>query len=467
MVNSPTESLCIAYLPAYSSDDKQARLRTTASISRAVVRYCGTRPFKIVALPESLLQKSSLGKLSRSKIQRAFEDGAYLEYESKDNTTLETSRKDAAETFTGTATQKIILEAFNQLFTSGSSHLGVDIHIGSDMFELGFSSIDMLKLKVYLQKALNIRDIPITIFFSNPVLGQLGHAIDNLKKGDLVTVLESHKESVYDPITVLQRRGSKTPLFLIHPGMGDVLVYMNLARLFDDRPVYALRARGFDGEKYYSSLEEIITLYHNAIKRVQPRGPYALGGYAIGCIIVFEIAKVMEKNGDDVKFLAVIDHGPRLKGWARTNDWYDCVVAISFFLGFVNKDFVRDVSNLREKSHEEALDYIFTLAHPARPDEVGMTRERLDSWAKLVNNLVSLFRDYDPEGSVENLDVIVEDPLQASEWSTPPEGLLQWREFGKNTRIHQVTGSHETMIEPPHVHGLQRLLEKLMGERGL
>jgi thioesterase domain-containing protein len=80
---------------------------------------------------------------------------------------------------------------------------------------------------------------------------------------------------------------------------------------------------------------------------------------------------------------------------------------------------------------------------------------------------VALFRDYDPQGFVENLDVIVQDPLQASEWSTPPVGLFQWREFGKNTRIHEVTGSHETMIEPPHVHGLKRLLERLMEERGL
>ncbi|KFY74647.1 hypothetical protein V499_05310 [Pseudogymnoascus sp. VKM F-103] len=315
-VNSPTESLCIAYLAAYSSDDKQTRLSTAAAISRAVIRYCGARPFKIVALPKSLLHKSSLGKLSRSKIQRAFEDGTSLEYETKDSTTMETSRSDIVKAFSGTATQKIILEVFYKLLTLDSGHLGVDIHIDSDMFELGLSSIDMLKLKVYLQKSFNIQDIPITIFFSNPLLGQLSQAIDNLKKGDKITVLQPHGESDYDPITVLQRRGTKTPLFLIHPGMGDVLVFMNLARLFDDRPLYALRARGFDGEKYFSSLGEIITLYHNAIKRVQPKGPYALGGYAIGANIVFEVAKVMERNGDNVKFLTVIDHGPRLKGWA-------------------------------------------------------------------------------------------------------------------------------------------------------
>ncbi|KFZ16996.1 hypothetical protein V501_01955 [Pseudogymnoascus sp. VKM F-4519 (FW-2642)] len=389
-VNSPTESLCVAYLAAYSSDHKQTRQSTAAAISRAVIRDCGARPFKIVALPKSLLQKSSLGKLSRSKIQRAFEDGTYLEYETKDSTTMETSRSDIVKAFSGTATQKnnsrgILQAPYAGFRSSGGGH---------------------------------------------PHRHQ---AIDNLKKGNKITVLQPHGESDYDPITVLQRRGTKKPLSLIHPGMGDVLVFMNLARLFDDRPVYALRARGFDGEKN----------------------------------IVFEVAKVMERNGDNVKFLSVIDHGPRLKGWARTNDWYDSVVAISFFLGFVNKDFVRAVSNLREKSHEEALDCIFSLAHPARPDEVGTTRERLDNWAKLVDNLVALFRDYDPEGFVENLDVIVQDPLQASEWSTPPVGLFQWREFGKNIRIHEVTGSHETMIEPPHVHGLQRLLERLMEERGL
>lgn len=87
----------------------------------------------------------------------------------------------------------------------------MDVNIDSDMFELGLSSIDMLKLKVYLQKSLNMA-IPVTLFFSNPVLRQLCQAIDDLKKTDPVTIPLPQTDSEYDPITALQRRGTKTPL---------------------------------------------------------------------------------------------------------------------------------------------------------------------------------------------------------------------------------------------------------------
>lgn len=78
---------------------------------------------------------------------------------------------------------------------------------------------------------------------------------------------------------------------------------MNLARHIDDRPVYALRARGFDGEPFFKDIDEMIESYHTAIKKTQPKGPYALAGYSFGSILTWEIAKRMTAEGDEVKFL--------------------------------------------------------------------------------------------------------------------------------------------------------------------
>ncbi|KAG4431777.1 hypothetical protein IFR05_012734 [Cadophora sp. M221] len=74
------------------------------------------------------------------------------------------------------------------------------------------------------------------------------------------------------------------------------LIFMNLARYLNDRPVYAVRARGLDGELHITSLDELITTYHSAIKRKRPEGPYAIAGYAFGGIPAFEIAKRMESR---------------------------------------------------------------------------------------------------------------------------------------------------------------------------
>lgn len=71
---SETEVVCIVYLTTNNPSDDVKRAETTAAISKAVVKYFGVRPYRIIPLPDSsLLPKSSLGKLSRSKIRSSFE----------------------------------------------------------------------------------------------------------------------------------------------------------------------------------------------------------------------------------------------------------------------------------------------------------------------------------------------------------------------------------------------------------
>ena len=103
---------------------------------------------------------------------------------------------------------------------------------------------------------------------------------------------------------------------------------MNLARHITNRPVYAIRARGFDGEPHFTSLNELITTYHEVIKIRQPEGPYAIAGYAYGAIPIFEITKRMESHGDEVKFLGVFDQQPFSKDWVRMYNWYRVVLLL-------------------------------------------------------------------------------------------------------------------------------------------
>jgi thioesterase domain-containing protein len=318
-----------------------------------------------------------------------------------------------------------------------------------------------LKLKAHLQDALEIQ-IPLTIFFSQPVIRDLCQALENLAE-----------KREYDPVTVLQPNGTKTPLFFIHPGVGEVLIFMNLARHIDDRPVYALRARGFDGEEYFSSMQEMITTYYQAIKRVQPDGPYAIAGYSFGSILAFEITKIIEAHGDKVQFLASFDQPPHFKQRARTYDWYEVVLTISFFMGLISEDYAyKSLPEMRQKTHDEVLDHVLGLADPARLEEVGMTRARLDNWAKLAYQLKVVAWDYDPAGVVANTDVFYTGPLlgivkarNMKEWFD--DYISRWKDFAKDVKFHEVSGTHRTMITPPNVIGFQKLLKAAMEQRGL
>jgi thioesterase domain-containing protein/acyl carrier protein len=431
-----------------------SRMTSTAAITKTVVKYCGARPFKVLALPKSLIEKSPLGKLARPKIRQAFEAGLFIPYEVEDHRSFQDPL--ASSDFAGTITQNIVLQIFRNQFGANAAYLG----LASDLFDIGFSSIDLLKLKAHLRDALKI-EIPVTIFFSYPVIHDLGQALDDLKK-----------KAVYDPVTILQPNGSKMPLFFIHPGVGEVLIFMNIARYIDDRPVYALRARGFDGEEYFSSMEEMVTVYHQAIKRVQPTGPYAIAGYSFGSILAFEITKTMEANGDIVQFLATIDQPPHFKERAKTYDWYEVVLTISFFMGLIKEDDAYALlPDMRQKTHDEVINHILTMANPDRLAEVCMTRQRLNNWAKLAYQLKVIAWEYDPTGIVANMDVFYTGPLpivkakNMTEWFN--DYISKWMDFATDIKFHEVKGTHRTMMSTPHASRFQKKLKTAMEERGV
>jgi hypothetical protein len=49
--------------------------------------------------------------------------------------------------------------------------------------------------------------------------------------------------AAYGPIVVIQPKGTKQPLWLGHPGVGEILVFVKLAIYFTDQPFYVFRAR--------------------------------------------------------------------------------------------------------------------------------------------------------------------------------------------------------------------------------
>ena len=456
---SATEVLCVVYNPTYEQDDAAARVDTAIAISKTILTYCGNRPYKIIPLEASILQKSSLGKLPRSKIRQTFENGDYQYYQKLDED-ITRSFVDVVQQPAFTYTQQMIVDVYQELFPNEISEVGIN----SDLFKIGFSSLDLLRLRNALQKCVNL-DIPLSTIFGNPLVQDLASAIDLL-----------HEKHEYDPVNILRSRGSKTPLWLIHPGVGEILVFMDLAHHIDDRPIYALRARGFDDEEYFKSLEEMIKVYHDAIKRVQPNGPYALTGYSYGSILVFELTKLMTSQGDEVKFLATIDQPPLFKKRAASYDYNECILTIAFFLGLIKEDYAYKIlkEDVRPNNwtREDVLKHIFDLAPASRVEELGQSPAKLDNWANLALQLKKIVINYDPAGKVPHMDVFYTGPLVGlvaantlQEWY---DGFIsKWSEFVKEPRYHVVEGTHRTLISQPQILGFQRLFKKAMVERGL
>ncbi|KAL2050996.1 hypothetical protein ABVK25_008742 [Lepraria finkii] len=454
---SQTESVCIIYLPAYAPDDDEVRVATHDTIVKIVMLQIGVRPH-VLPLDSSLLQKTTLGKLSRAKIRTAFEAGDYKRYEEVNNEIIK-AYKVAHITGPENETERILLEEFEMTLGLPENELGVE----TPVFEMGITSIDLIKTTRGIEKRLSLpSQIPIITMMTHPTVRSLARALQDL-----------HHPKTYNPIVTLQQSGSKPPLWLIHPGVGEVLVFLNLAKYLTDRPVHALRARGFNpGESYFTNIEETVSTYHTAIKAQQPEGPYALAGYSYGSMLAFEVSKVLESNGDEVRFLGAFNLPPHIKFRMRQLNWTECLLNLAYFLDLITETRAQSLSpELAPLSRSEALAHIISIADESRWAELSLSDEALENWTGLAYGLQSMAQNYEPSGSVGAMDVFYAIPLamvasSKNEWLE--NHLSKWDGFVREApKFHEVDGAHYTMIGPDHVFSFQKKLRAVLTARGL
>ena len=89
---SPTEDIAVVYSPVYAPDNHHARFETATAIAKTVALVTGQKPAHLIPLPQEMLDKSSLGKISRTKVRTALEKGEYAAFEQEDVKALESYR---------------------------------------------------------------------------------------------------------------------------------------------------------------------------------------------------------------------------------------------------------------------------------------------------------------------------------------------------------------------------------------
>ncbi|NHZ81424.1 SDR family NAD(P)-dependent oxidoreductase [Massilia sp. CCM 8695] len=73
-------------------------------------------------------------------------------------------------------------------------------------------------------------------------------------------------------------------------------------------PLHALRAPACDsGETPFATLEAMASAYLAEVRRIQPRGPYILGGYSFGGAVAFEMGRQLVQAGEQVRALILLD----------------------------------------------------------------------------------------------------------------------------------------------------------------
>jgi acyl-CoA synthetase (AMP-forming)/AMP-acid ligase II/thioesterase domain-containing protein len=434
-----TEQLIICFAPAAASEECIGQVMS--AVRNTAVLLWGFRPTLILPLPKGAFPKTSLGKIQRSLLRARLEAGEFSQQIARTTAPASNSMAPAQ----GWA-EVAVAEIFGQIF-------GQAVSATASFFDLGGTSLEILRLKQALERRFAIVELPLMSILQHPTVRELAaHASqDGEREG-----------SEHNPLVLLQPSGSKTPLFCVHPGSGEVLVFVNLATCFaGDRPFYALRARGLGpGERCFGTFQEMVDNYMAAIRSCQPRGPYALAGYSFGAPVAFEIAKGLEAQGEEVGFLASIDGTAYLGDPRARLDAVDCAVILAFFLSLIDREQLQSLPRQLRVScaRHDVHAHLLGMAPPQRLAELDLHLAKFKAWAAFSHTLVQLGESYIPTGTVGSMTVLHAAPLRGTkeEWL----GQLQrWDRLTRSpNRYIEVAGEHHTLLDPKNITGLHAAL---------
>ncbi len=271
----------------------------------------------------------------------------------------------------------------------------------------------------------------------------------------------------------LRTGDGRPPLFLVHAIGGSAAPYLPLVQELDaEQPVYAFEAAGLSGSgRPAGSIEELAAEYLAMARTVQPAGPYRLAGWSVGGVIAQQVATLLRSAGEQVALLALFDSVP-----AEPDEPPELAELLDWF--------AHDLAGLRgsgplppaDQPVASDTDPLAADADPAAPDadpvslmldrleRAGLTdaalrsqmRDRFEVFAALAGS----FLRHRPQPVDVPIDLLVAD-------DSPADPIAEWKPYGiAGLREHPVTGSHYTMLQPPHLSACAAVLNELLEQSG-
>lgn len=172
-----------------------------------------------------------------------------------------------------------------------------DIGVHDNFFDLGGHSLLAAILVARVKAELDI-NIDLSLLIVAPTIELLARKLH-----------QSSPEDRRPHVVMIRETGHRRPLFCIHAGGGHLLDYRDMIdALPTDVPVYGLRASE-RGDPVSESVEKLATQYLQEIQDVQPNGPYQICGLSFGGLLAFEISRQLVEKGEQVSMLALFDTG--------------------------------------------------------------------------------------------------------------------------------------------------------------
>jgi amino acid adenylation domain-containing protein len=320
------------------------------------------------------------------------------------------------------------------------------VGVKDHFFELGGDSLLAVRLFAQIENRFGKR-LPLAALFQAPTIEQLANVLR-----------ETAAAKSWSSLVAIQPHGSKPPLYCIHAAGANVLIYRPLSRhLGLDQPVYALQAKGLDGQQQpFLHVEDMAAHYIRELRAFQPEGPYQLLGASFGGLVIFEMAHQLLAQGQQVGLMAMLNTNCPVYPVSRR---------VRFHLAHLKEHGPRFYAGaiwqtLRRRMGQPTVPVAVTIApDPELSRLVADRRNGDDALVRTVLAILEAEKDYVPRGKIYPGKITLfraEDAEPDSE-----DNRLGWEKLAAGgLEVHSVPGTHISIREEPQV---AILAEKLRG----
>ena len=199
------------------------------------------------------------------------------------------------KTETTISTQEVLVPIWQRVLQLPS------VHVEDNFFDLGGDSSLALQLFNEIAKVCGRELPPVTIYQAPTITA-------------LAALLEQPATTRFPPLVLMKSGTEGPPIFLAHGLGGSAMDFFQpVKHIQTGNPIYGMQARGIDGvDEPFDRIEDMVQFHLDAIRELQPRGPYLLIGYSLGGLVVLEMAHLLSAMGEKVGLLAMLDAYPHL-----------------------------------------------------------------------------------------------------------------------------------------------------------
>ncbi len=341
------------------------------------------------------------------------------------------------------------------------------VSLQADFFKLGGHSLLAVSMMARIEQSFGVQ-LPLATLFQDSTVESLATRVRGMYQHD----------QQWKPVVPIQPSGWRPPLFCVPGSGGNVLYFQALATaLGADQPLYGLQPRGLDGiTEPFADFRELALEQVEAIKAVQPRGPYFIAGHSVGGCVALENARVLEEGDDQVGLLIMLDFPAPIGGERSWRNYDDArwVYAVSRVLEHgAGKDLGLELDKLRQMSKSEQRAQLKAAMENAGLLPPNTNQAHVDGIVQTMMWTDLTYADYYPEPiDAPVLLVRAKDAFEMDDGSglaiaDPDSDDWGWAQLAEKVNVAWIPGHHLSILRPPFVEKLgEVLLEGLAAGRG-